>query len=1162
MIQWRWLYLVIYSLFFALSPADITAQQVEEGQEVYLTFRHEGVVNQYITAWYQSDGTFLLPHTELFQALEIRAETDLTTNSVSGRFPERGLYRINYRDGTATLGDHEVEFNADQFRISEMDYFIHPDILFELFGLDFTINFNQLSLRLEAQQTMPVVARAEREQRRARAQRTEINPIQEFYPLEYDRERHLLQGGFLDYNLTANLTNDTNSYLFQSGFGGEILGGDLQGTVFGSWSNRSQALRSNGLRWRYGIRNRSWITRVSIGQTTSRGILPVAYSGVQISNDPLEPRQFFDNFQLQGRTDPESEVELYRNNSLIDYQQADDLGQYRFDFPLTYGTSRYNVRIYTPDGEFSEDRSRIQVPYTFTPPGEVNYTVNAGRLDNPLPGTVDRSLITRARVSTGLANWLTASGGAEYFSSYHQTLPTFTTALNARVLRHYLVSAEVADGILYRTSANVIYPSGVNLGASYDHYLQEGGIYNRAGNQSAIQGNLFVPIQMGGLPLFFRTAFTQEVRSISTQTRYSVDLSSRIGRTNFRFSFRDAQSGRLNWITTPGARLSSSVTYTFPRSRTTARPLQGLYFRGQLSFLPHQSQIYDAEVQVSRRILGNGRVQLAGGRNVLGDYNFFRFNLSFDFNRIRTNTSARNSRSNYSLSQGIRGSIGVDPVNQNVQLNSRQQVGSAALAVRLFIDKNNSGTYDRDDELLPNNAIRIERAGGAIFYKDGISYLTLLQPYRQYNLSVNKSAFHNPLLVPVSEQFSIITDPNQFKIIDIPLYTSGVIEGKVHRMVDQTRLPLSGARLFLTNTDVDSDFSDFEQELRTFSDGSFYSYEIPPGDYKIQIDPRQLELLNMNSEPVEFTIEPLAEGDYLGNLELILTPVEEPTVPEITREDERNINWLEGYPDWIRVGEWTSSQCRFPLQVGSFSTARRAANAATEAEETTGLEMDVYYNAISGIYAVRSTERFEFSKAVQLAEVHINQLPANDLSVIGQCEYTQGNLRPVPFAIILQLGAFYSRENAKQLVQLMNNRYNLNPQILQEESDDLYRVQIGPLKATEGFSMANRIMAEESVQNLYIIQTAESSSTGLRFEYSLQAGRYEQIDEALSCADILIHDMNEPSYILIDDLDNYHLILERRFTNWRELLNARDNLKCNGNLYRPVIHLKETPVHP
>ncbi|MEX0890053.1 MAG: hypothetical protein WDZ33_00815, partial [Balneolaceae bacterium] len=337
----------------------------------------------------------------------------------------------------------------------------------------------------------------------------------------------------------------------------------------GSWSSRSQSFRTNGFRWRYGIRNHSWITRVTVGQTTSRGLLPVSFSGIQISNNPLEPRQFFDHYRFQGRTDPESEVELYRNNSLIDYQQADELGQYRFEFPLTYGTSRYNIRIYTPDGEQTEDRARIQIPFTFTPPGEVNYALDAGRLDNPLPGTVDRSLLTRGRVSTGLTNWLTVRGSADYFESYHQSLPTFTTALTTRLFQHYLVEAELANDVLYRTSANVIYPSGVNLGASYDHYLREGGIYNRSGNQSAIQGNLFVPIQIGEVPLFFRTAFTREYRSISTQTRYNLNLSSRIGRVNFRFSFRDAQSERLNWATTPAARLNSVVTYTFSRSRAT-----------------------------------------------------------------------------------------------------------------------------------------------------------------------------------------------------------------------------------------------------------------------------------------------------------------------------------------------------------------------------------------------------------------------------------------------------------------------------------------------------------------------------------------------------------------------------------------------------------------
>ncbi|MEX2456624.1 MAG: hypothetical protein WD381_04880 [Balneolaceae bacterium] len=867
-------------------PEQVKAQQSTSEQEVLLQFRYQGVVNEYVSTLYV-DEQFYLSISEFFNALRIDHQADTGNLIVTGRYLEKGNYTLDFQNRQATFNGRTIRLTADDYITTEFGFYITPEVLNDLFGLDFLVDFGNLTISLQTDDTMPVVAQRERERQRERISRTQRELYRSFYPLQYDRQKNAFRAGFIDYNLTGNYTDGNNSFLFNTAFGAELAGGDLQGTVFGNISETSSSLRSTNLRWRYGVRDNDYLSRIIVGQSTAQGLSPVSYTGVHISNEPIEPRFLYDQTVFSGSAEPDSEVELYRNNTLVDFQQADPSGNYRFVVPLTYGTSSYSIRTYSPTGQMNEREARIQVPFNFLPPGEVNYTVDAGRLDNPLSGSLDRGLLTKANVAGGLANWLTAEAGVEYFEDFHTNLPTFSGGLSSRFLTNYLVSLEAANDAFYRANLSVIYPSAASISTEYTYFNRQGGIYNPGRNVSRFRTNIFTPFSIGEFPLFFRWAFTSEVRETSRVNRYRVDLNTRLGRTNIRLGYSDSQIGTLAFETSPTARITGSMTYTLPRSRSIPSLIRGVFTRAQLNYIPSLQKVEDAELQFSRSFLQQGRFQLSAGRNFVGNFNFFRFGLTFDFNRVRSSTTARSTRGNFNATQSIRGSAGFDSNNKNTLFTNRQQVGRSGVAVRLFIDNNNSGTFDDGDELIPERVIRVERAGGRTEMKNGINYITQLQPYRQYNLAINKSAISNPLVVPSVENFSIVTDPNQYKPIDIPFYTSGIIDGRVNRSVNGEDEGVGGLRLFLTQVNTPEGMEPHTEELRTFSDGSFYGYEIPPGDYELEPQSSQLEFLNLvaNPEKLLFTVEALAEGDFKEGMEIKLVTDEEGAVSEEPPED-------------------------------------------------------------------------------------------------------------------------------------------------------------------------------------------------------------------------------------------------------------------------------------
>ncbi|MGF1670781.1 MAG: hypothetical protein ACFCU6_10045 [Balneolaceae bacterium] len=853
------------SLSYAQNSRD------DRDEEVLLGFRHRGVVSVYILTKFR-DGEFYLATSELFTVLQIDSQINLHQLSISGFFSDTGKeYEINFGNQSARFGDKTVSLTAEDYLIREIDFFLHPSVFEELFGMDFSIDFNNLTLTLQTDLTMPVVAEFERERRRERMLRSQSPLFREFYPIRFDRNRQAMNAGFLDYNLSGNITDGTNVFVYNTSTGFELAGGDFQGNFFGSVSDQISSFSTNNVRWRYVLRNNQILTQATAGQSISNGLQNFAFTGVKLTNEPVEPRFIFDDFVFRGETSPDSEVELYLNNNLVDFQRADELGNYRFQIPLSYGSSQYSLRIFSPTGQVRQEFTRLQIPFNFLPPGEVNYTINAGRLDNPIFGTPDRGFMTQNNIRAGLTNWLTAGAGIEYFDEYNST-PTFSGSLSSRLFTNYLVTVEAANGAFVRASTNAVFPSSANFSVDYTYFTQSGGLFNPGRNKSTFRTSIFTPFKISDIPFFFRWTTNFQERETTNVIRYSFDLNSRLNRLNLRLGFRDSQLGSLRFDATPFGRLTSSATYTLARHSGIPLYLRGTFIRTQMNYIPAISRVEDFELQLSRSIMRSGRIQINAGRNFIGDFNLFTLNLTLDFNKVRTTTTARSIRGNSSITQNIRGSVGFDSSNEQILLTNRQQVGRSGLAVRMFIDNNNNGIFDEGDDLLPEQAARLSRSGGAQIHRNDITYFTQLLAYNQYNLEINKNALRDPLLVPAYESFSIVTDPNQYKIIDIPMYMSGVFEGVIKRVEGDTKIGVGGLRLKITGKDSSTGEDLYSDELRTFSDGTFYTFELPPGLYEAEIDPAQLQFLNMRAEPevLEFEVRALADGDIIEGQQILL----------------------------------------------------------------------------------------------------------------------------------------------------------------------------------------------------------------------------------------------------------------------------------------------------
>ncbi len=833
-------------------------------EEVYLSFRYQGVIDEIIVA-IAIDNEFYLPLTDLFELFAINYELSPSNFSVNGYYlSESNPYILDFANQNATISDSSYILDASDYLIKDVDFYVKPQIFEQVFGLQLIVDLSRLVLRLKTKDILPVISR--HESRRAHQRRKQYAQVtDDWYPLVSGRQPQMLNGALLDYTLYSSITENNSFLNLNTNIGGELFYGDVQGNLFTTANPFGTYLDFSGFRWRYVNDKSPWFTRASVGAINSKGLSTRLFNGISVSNEPILAHTSYDQYIIDGHTDPEAEVELFQDNRLVEVVTADDIGYYRFIVPLNYGISRFKIRIYAKQGHVIEYDSQIDVPFNFLPPGEFRYQVSGGVQSNDDIVPIEQTELAQFNFSYGVNNWLSMKTGIDYASDENSDKPIIYNQISSRVGTTFLLNLDLVYGSFYKVTSNGHGRQSSSWNMDYTYFQKEGPI-NPLGQKQVINTGIFFPVMINKAQVIVR--FDGGWQNYSDQNIYKFNLFLNNTYRGFRFRYGlKEEHGFADGIHLAKSSAHAGVVYSIPRSPLYRELLRGTHFRNDVYYSTATGQFESIIFQISKQFSKKLRAQLSWGEDFTVDDRSIEIGISWDAERYKSTSSLKHSNRSYSLAQTLRGSVGLDRAKNEFLWDNRQQVGRSGVSIRMFVDEDNSGAWDKGEEILPGNALSIKRATTRQVTQSGISRLTQLQPYRRYNFVVDEAKITNPLLLPRNKEFSVILDPNSFKSLDIPFFTTGIIDGRVDKRAVDALIPISGLRLHLRNED-----GSYEATLRTFADGSFYSMEIPPGDYEIWIDETQLEFLQMNSVPgkLEFSVEASSDGDFIEELDFIL----------------------------------------------------------------------------------------------------------------------------------------------------------------------------------------------------------------------------------------------------------------------------------------------------
>ena len=298
--------------------------------------------------------------------------------SLSSKYIEQSLYLavyLNHQELAEIIEAKEkggfVYFNLNEIAVlleapltEDANAIATLEALEKIYPAKFNYSEKYQALFIKGNGKLPIEIKWERERLQKYLSKGSINsdaPILNFEygllgPPSIDFSAHYLRNGVENYG-----------YSFKSGM--EALFGTASIVGLGSKTDSLTDLRVQWERL-----NSNWF--IQLGDVFAPPIELVAQAeaglGMNFSTFPIENSTQFDTDTITGDLLEGWEVELYRGNTLINFQKSDGSGRFIFrDIPLLFGENKIILKFYGPQGQIRQESRPVNIGRGMAPVGKL-----------------------------------------------------------------------------------------------------------------------------------------------------------------------------------------------------------------------------------------------------------------------------------------------------------------------------------------------------------------------------------------------------------------------------------------------------------------------------------------------------------------------------------------------------------------------------------------------------------------------------------------------------------------------------------------------------------------------------------------------------------------------------------------------------------------------
>jgi opacity protein-like surface antigen len=802
------------------------------------------------------DRIVYLPITDVFDFLKIKNAPSPGLDSITGFFIDpQATFIIDKTHNCIRYRGKYIKLNADDFIRTDANLYLRMDYFSQVFGLDCMFDFHNLSVKVNTTQELPAI----REMRQAQI-RNNISQLKGEIKADtiIGRNYPFFHIGMADWSVVSmqEIKGRTDTRMGLA-LGSVLAGGELN-VALNYFSNTPLDSRQQYYQWRYANNDHKALRQVMLGKISPQAVasLFAPVVGVQLTNASTTFRRSFETYTLSDITSPGWIVELYVNNVMVDYTKADASGFFSFEVPLVYGNSAVKLRFYGPFGEERIREEYITVPYNFLPSKEFEYTASAGIVEDG-----HSSRYAKANVNYGLSRRFTIGGGMEYLSSV--TSGNFMPFASAsfRIASGLMLSGEYMHGVRTKGMLSYRLPSNIQVELNYTRYAnkQTAIIFNYLEERKAV---LFIPFHTNNISLVSRLTLNQIV--LPERLKYTTGewlISGSVAGVNASIS--------TNMVSVKKSDPVKFDPYFYSNVALAFRLPKGFIVTPNAQYGYKEKNLISVKCSVEKLVFRNGFLNINYEQNFKSNIKNVGIGLRYDFSFARVGVSARQSNNTVQLVQSARGSLIFDGKTKYVGATNRTSVGRAGITILPYLDINGNERRDEGEPKVQGLEAQIRNGRSTYSQRDSLIRIFDLEPYINYLIDLTHNSFEDISWQIRNKTLSVVADPNQLKVIEIPVAVMGEVSGSVSLKNEGGHKGLERVKVCFYKNDTTLVAYTFTEQ-----DGTFNFLGLGPGTYTARPDAEQLKKLNMTVWPalLSFNISGSKEGTTVEDITFTLRP--------------------------------------------------------------------------------------------------------------------------------------------------------------------------------------------------------------------------------------------------------------------------------------------------
>lgn len=778
---------------------------------------------------------------ELFKNLDVKCIPSEDRNVLQGFIGnENTNYTINYTSKEIKLGNKTVK-STNGFMKESGYIYVESTILTKVFGLESIFNFRSLSIKMDSNFELPIQKKIRLDQMRANTSRLQSKSVVDIDTV-IGREYHLFRAGVLDWSVssTQSQNKEVNNRL-RLRAGSEFLFGEATVGI-DYYSQQDFDSRQLYYNWRWIDNDNKVIRQAELGKVNVQSIayLKAPLVGASVSNSPNTVRRASGSYIVSDYTEPNWTVELYINDILVDYTEADASGYFVFEVPIVYGYTTLKMRFYGPLGEERMQERTMNTPYTLMPAGVMEYNATGGYIED-----YNKSEFARGELNYGLNRYVTVGGGVEYLSSItnHSYMPFAVLAFQP--FSKLLVNLEYDHNVSFNGLFNYTFARSAFLEIDYSKYV-EGQQATLNTNNEALNVRLSLPLKVKKVSGSTTLEYNKLTYDEFAYNQLNALLSTRY--KNFSANTIIAS----NWV-------SENDPYVTATLEMSQRMRNGLIMRPMAQYGLSSHEMLRAGVELEKRF---ARLSLSASyaREIKYNRDNIYFSLCYDLPFARAGATVAYNNNKASASEYAQGSLAFRG-DHYTNTSNNTSIDKGGILFYPFVDVNNNGIKDEGEVMVLLTNVKASGARAYISEKDSIVRISNLNAFINYTIQFNDDDLDNIAWQFKHKTYQVLVDPHQYKRVYLPILALGEVTGMVYMDNQEETRGLARATVQIFDKDGVK-----VGETLSESDGYYSFMGLVPGEYTVRVDKGQLVHLDCKSIPFShnFIIKELVEGDVVS----------------------------------------------------------------------------------------------------------------------------------------------------------------------------------------------------------------------------------------------------------------------------------------------------------